>query len=211
MTRLFADGGEARAGPHIRRDPEAGDPEAADHTTPHDQHSTLVPYDGASTLLARLNAVHQTGPDRWTARCPAHDDRNPSLSVRDAGDRLLVHCFAGCSPEAVVGALGLRMADLFASPPPPGFVKPAPRPHAPTIPRRDLEAALQHELLVLLQVIGNRVSSRRLCHDQNFRALRPEWAAFPDEFWERELQAARRVRKMLSMLYGVDLNGRPAP
>lgn len=47
-----------------------------------------------------------------TARCPAHDDRSPSLSLRDGEDgRLLVHCFAGCSYEAVHEAL--RRLGLF--------------------------------------------------------------------------------------------------
>ena len=32
----------------------------------------------------------------WTARCPAHDDRDPSLSIRDAGGKVLVRCHAGC-------------------------------------------------------------------------------------------------------------------
>ena len=41
---------------------------------------------------------------RWTAngglcRCPAHDDRTPSLSVRPGRTGLLLHCLAGCSPE----------------------------------------------------------------------------------------------------------------
>jgi len=42
----------------------------------------------------------------WTARCPAHDDRTPSLSIRDAEDgRILVHCHAGCDQEQVIAAL----------------------------------------------------------------------------------------------------------
>jgi hypothetical protein len=46
-------------------------------------------------------------------RCPAHEDRGPSLSVTQAADgRWLVHCFAGCAPGAVVAALGLSFADL---------------------------------------------------------------------------------------------------
>ena len=47
---------------------------------------------------------------RWTAnggtcRCPAHDDRNPSLSVRPGRSRLLLHCFAGCEPADILRAL----------------------------------------------------------------------------------------------------------
>jgi putative DNA primase/helicase len=44
----------------------------------------------------------------WMARCPAHDDRNPSFSIRQADDRVLVHCFAGCSQEALLAALVAR-------------------------------------------------------------------------------------------------------
>lgn len=47
--------------------------------------------------------------DGWTARCPAHDDRTPSLSIRDADDgKLLVHCHAGCDQEQVLAALRTR-------------------------------------------------------------------------------------------------------
>jgi hypothetical protein len=50
----------------------------------------------------------------WRAKCPAHDDDRPSLSVREGDDgRALIHCHAGCTVEAVVEALGLRMSDLF--------------------------------------------------------------------------------------------------
>jgi putative DNA primase/helicase len=45
-------------------------------------------------------------PSGWMAHCPAHDDRNPSLSLKDSDDgRLLVKCHAGCPQDAVVGAL----------------------------------------------------------------------------------------------------------
>ena len=50
----------------------------------------------------------------WTCCCTAHDDRNPSLSIREGDDgRALVNCHAGCSVDAVCGAIGLRPADLF--------------------------------------------------------------------------------------------------
>jgi putative DNA primase/helicase len=42
----------------------------------------------------------------WMASCPAHDDRMPSLSIRDADDsKVLVHCHAGCDQERVIAAL----------------------------------------------------------------------------------------------------------
>jgi hypothetical protein len=58
---------------------------------------------------------------RWEARCPAHNDRIPSLSISLASEgHLLVHCHAGCPTEAVMSAVGLEMSDLYppsASPP----------------------------------------------------------------------------------------------
>ena len=67
-------------------------------------------------LLERLDGVKRTGEGRWIAKCPSHDDKNPSLSVRETGDRLLLHCWAGCEVHAIVASVGLRLADLFAQP-----------------------------------------------------------------------------------------------
>lgn len=68
----------------------------------------------AGAVLELLKAVRQTGPDRYLARCPAHEDRSPSLSIRALDDgRILMHCFAGCDIEDVTGALGLEVGDLF--------------------------------------------------------------------------------------------------
>jgi len=51
------------------------------------------------------------------ARCPAHDDRSPSLSIRETNDgTILLKCFAGCGAADVVAAVGLTLADLFPAP-----------------------------------------------------------------------------------------------
>lgn len=65
-------------------------------------------------FLPLLKGVQEAGAGKWVACCPAHDDSNPSMSVT-VGDKggILVHCHAGCSPEAIVGALGLKMSDLM--------------------------------------------------------------------------------------------------
>jgi putative DNA primase/helicase len=42
----------------------------------------------------------------WLAKCPGHDDRTPSLSIRQAEDgKVLVRCHAGCNQERVIAAL----------------------------------------------------------------------------------------------------------
>ncbi len=66
-----------------------------------------------SSFLDRLESVRRCGSG-WTALCPAHDDRRPSLSIAEGADgRILVFCFAGCSLQEIVRALGLRVHDLF--------------------------------------------------------------------------------------------------
>jgi len=95
--------------------------------------SSLAPLDA---VLARLRKVKKAAGG-WIACCPAHDDRNPSLSIRVGSDgRVLLFCHAGCSPEAVVSAMGLRMSDLF---------EPKTRTAAPHMPRR---VYTPHESLV---------------------------------------------------------------
>jgi hypothetical protein len=68
----------------------------------------------AERILERLDRVKRSGGG-WTARCPAHEDHHASLSVGVGNDeRVLLRCFAGCSTEDVVRALGLEMRDLFS-------------------------------------------------------------------------------------------------
>lgn len=64
-------------------------------------------------LLNKLDRVKQTGQGKWLAQCPAHDDKSPSLAIKEVGDRILVHCFAGCGVTEVLSAVGLEMTDLF--------------------------------------------------------------------------------------------------
>jgi hypothetical protein len=68
----------------------------------------------SEALLSRLEKVRRTGPGRWIACCPAHDDKTPSLSIRELGDgRTLVHCFGGCAVADVLAAVGLDFDALF--------------------------------------------------------------------------------------------------
>ena len=67
-------------------------------------------------LLERLERV-ETRNGSYLALCPAHEDREPSLSVGEGDDgRALIKCFAGCTTQHIPDALGLQMNDLFAHP-----------------------------------------------------------------------------------------------
>ena len=67
----------------------------------------------ADAILARLDKVKPTGPGRGIACCPAHGDKSPSLSIREADDRTLIYCFAGCERGAILAAVGLTWAALY--------------------------------------------------------------------------------------------------
>lgn len=65
-------------------------------------------------VLSRLPDSTKCG-NGWKARCPAHDDRNPSLSVWEYDDGSAgVNCYAGCEREAVLSRMGLISKDLKA-------------------------------------------------------------------------------------------------
>lgn len=50
----------------------------------------------------------------WSARCPAHNDRNPSLSISEGSEgQALVHCHAGCGFDDIVEAIGLQTNEMF--------------------------------------------------------------------------------------------------
>lgn len=74
---------------------------------------SAVEEQALALFVAHLDGVVQVR-NGYLARCPAHEDRLPSLSISQAGDgRLLIHCFAGCDTAAVLAALGRGFADLF--------------------------------------------------------------------------------------------------
>jgi twinkle protein len=65
-------------------------------------------------FVERLDGAEHVRDLDWKARCPAHEDDDPSLSIGEGGDgRILLRCFAGCRTEDIVAAMGLTMADLF--------------------------------------------------------------------------------------------------
>jgi hypothetical protein len=110
------------------------------------RHNNAPNQNGIDTLLSHLDKVRASGQGRWMARCPAHGDKGPSLSVRELADgRVLVHCFAGCAVHEVLGAVGMDIEALF----PPREVQNAQAERRP-FPAADVLRALGFESLVVL-------------------------------------------------------------
>ena len=131
-------------------------------------------------ILSRLDKVRQTGANRWTARCPAHDDRGPSLSIRDDGGKILLHCFAECAPASVVEAIGLQLSDLF--PEPLERVAPGRKP----IPARDILDCIALEAKIVYLV------GQDILQDKPISAID----------WERLKIAVRRLDSAMEEAHG---------
>lgn len=93
------------------------------HAAPMEDDDDLPPAPAARHPLERILdtlEARDARPKRngrgWLARCPAHDDSRPSLSVTEGDDgRVLLHCHAGCDSEAVIAAISMEARDLFPS------------------------------------------------------------------------------------------------
>lgn len=106
----------------------------------------------ADLLLSKLDGVKRTGQGRWIARCPAHADKRPSLSVRELDDgRVLVHDFAGCGAHEIVSAVGLQITDLF--PPRPDDPAHVGKPERRPFPATDILRAIAFEALLVSQEV----------------------------------------------------------
>jgi len=78
----------------------------------------MSPEEIIGLLEGREQHPKKTGEAKWQSKCPAHEDRNPSLSISvGADDRTLLTCHAGCSTDDILAALGLQARDLFVEQP----------------------------------------------------------------------------------------------
>lgn len=121
----------------------------------------------ATDLLSRLERVRRTGLETWMARCPAHEDKRPSLSIRETGDgKVLLHCWAGCTVHEIVAAVGIRLEDLF--PPRPSHRgKPERRP----FPAADALRAVDREALIAAVAASRLSAGYELSSDDRDRLL----------------------------------------
>jgi len=117
-------------------------------------------------LLDFLEAVRETGPGRWKARCPAHDDKTPSLAIRDVDGMILLHCFAECSTHDIVSAVGRDLSDLF--PDKPRRHKPLSKPFS----AQDVLCCLSNEVTALMIVASDLAKSENLDNETKERLMK---------------------------------------
>lgn len=135
------------------------------------------------SLLGSLHEARKTGPGRWLARCPAHNDKTPSLAVRELEDgRVLLHCFAGCGAGDVLYALGMDFGVLF----PEGGVAARLSKVPKAYNAADVLAAVAYEILVGLHYAKKMVGGSVLGQ--------------PD--LDRLLKCAARLQKALEVVRG---------
>ena len=123
----------------------------------------------ADVLLARLDKVRRVGAGKWTARCPAHPDKSPSLSIAEKDDgRVLIHCFAGCSLPEVLSAVSVDIAELWP-PRPLTFerIRPERRPWIPS----DVFEIARFEISIGA-LIASDMHKNRAISEQDYERLR---------------------------------------
>lgn len=117
----------------------------------------------AAAVLDRLERVKQTAPGRWLARCPAHEDRSPSLSIRELEDgRVLLYDFGGCDTQMVLDALGLEMQALFPEQLPEVRKGAGYAPSHSRIPARDLLKVISEETSVVYIVASDLLARKSI-------------------------------------------------
>lgn len=124
----------------------------------------------ADILLSRLEKVRRTGQETWQARCPAHDDKGPSLSIRETADeKVLVHCFAGCSVHEVVAAVDLTLDDLF--PPRQQDPRQVGKAERRPFPAADILRAIGFEALVVGCAASSMLADQPFTQDDHDRLM----------------------------------------
>jgi hypothetical protein len=139
----------------------------------------------AEEFLSRCEKVKRTGPGRWVACCPAHDDDRPSMNVKEMPDsKLLVICRAGCTINSILEATGLPWSVLFAEDDERLYRREAKR----AFPAGDVLRALAFESLVVC-VVASDVKNRKEISDAD---------------WERLATAYQRIDAARKMVLGDD-------
>jgi len=149
-------------------------------------------------ILQRMDMVRPAGDGCWQARCPAHDDSDPSLSVKDLGDKVLIYCHAQCSLENITAAIGITVPDLFQdSQGGPGAYTDGVRLPDKWISHNKAQERLVEDMTILMLTVGVRVNRRKAGKPE----IDPDDSDSMDEITIRETDAAHSVIEILNAMY----------
>ena len=135
-------------------------------------------------ILPKLEKVKAgKAQGQWLACCPAHQDRNPSLSIRELQDgHVLLHCWSGCDTRDIVGAIRLDLRCLY--PPTEPETIPSIKPAMPHWKKKQFQAAYRFEQLIIGMFTADVKANRFNVDDLN-----------------RFFLACERIRKIEGALY----------
>lgn len=119
-----------------------------------------------NNFLSHLHKVRKTGKSSWTACCPSHNDKSPSLAVTEKDDGvILVKCFGGCSSEEIMASVGMDIGDLFPA------SQSAGKPHSRPFPAADVLRLIGKESLIVAATAA-QLRTRTLTTEEIDRAIR---------------------------------------
>ena len=121
-------------------------------------------------LLSRLERVKPNGNGKYLACCPAHNDKSPSLGIKqDDNGKILIHCFSGCAVTDIVSAVGMQLSDLM--PDNPTYKK---RSKPPRFNKYELFDRLVFETIILSLAIRQLLNGEPLEEQDLYRVLQAE-------------------------------------
>lgn len=129
----------------------------------------------ANHILQHLDKVRERGLNAWMCRCPAHADRTASLSISEIDGRVLMHCFAGCEPDAILGAIGMDFSALY-----PDRVTDHATPRRHVISAQDALRIVASEITVISIIASDILEHREIDSDT----------------WQRFARAAQRINEI---------------
>ncbi len=121
-------------------------------------------------LLSNFDKVKPTGNGKYLACCPAHNDKSPSLAIKQTDDgKILLHCFSGCQVSDIVATVGLELSDLM--PENPSYQKGT---KPPRFNKYELFDRLAHEAIILSLAIRQLLNFQDLSQEDLSRVVLAE-------------------------------------
>lgn len=122
-------------------------------------------------LLSRLSKVRRRGGGQWMASCPCHEDKTPSLSIKDDNGTILLHCFSQqCPPSDICDSIGFDIVDLF--PPSDNYDASQPRQKRQFYDAAQVLEGLAFEILVVQIISKYMLNNGKITLDERERLVK---------------------------------------